>query len=661
MGVFQDNLRILREHYPSLAARIEAMPGKEMFVIGKAQDGSAAYAMRHNGRMVPLTDPIAPQAKIQRQADEQAAQLKNYTRPLFILGLHPGNELLSLFNVCEDDPVPHCPQPIWVCIDSTPCFYGFLHTWDVTKIIASKRVRFFWYEELPLQVNWLHKHPEFPHVFTLISGASDVTLNKVLPPLAQLIKERDHLTEKLHAENTTYYDALSDVQLAELVSGKGSRKPRLMMPTCSWSTFIQHSTRDTCAAFRAQGWDVSELNMQAMLTPYYLTKEIHSFKPDVFLFIDHMRYEAEEVYPNNLLFITWIQDEMDHLFCSKAGESITRYAQHTKRDLVIGYTNQELTKLYGYPKERLVSVKIMADTHIFHPVTLSEKQKTQYDCDLAFMSNVSTSTEQLVEQQIVPAVEKWGMSRETVCKIHDFLQREYRQGKTYCDRARFLKTLHQFDEFSSLFNSLKKEQEEDQLLRLFYWKLNDTLYRHTVLEWAADAGLNLHLYGHGWEGHPRLHSYARGKLEHGLELNAAYQGAGVNLHLNITQGMHQRVWEILAAGATLVFRAREITSHPAPPISLMRKWSQYFESNKRADIPFPESDVKDPATNDWLFRLALQCASTDGEHSNTRELQKRMMEKIESIITSRPDVVIDSFAQQTFNSREELVQLVRRE
>lgn len=431
------------------------------------------------------------------------------------------------------------------------------------------------------------------------------------------------------------------------------------MPTCAWSTFIQHSTRDTCAAFRAQGWDVRELNMQAMLTPYHLTREINTFQPDLFLFIDHMRYEAEEVYPKNLFFITWIQDEMDHLFCTQAGESIARYAKQGKRDLVIGYTNQELSTRYHYPKERLVSVKIMADTRLFRPTTCSAEEHKRYDCDLAFMTNVSMSSEQLVEHIIIPSVEKWNIPPQTVHDIHDFLQQSYRAGKTYCNRTVFLDALQHFTEFSSAYNNMKRqEQDTEQLLRLFYWRLNDTLYRHTVLEWVDQSGLNLHLYGHGWEEHPRFHRYAKGSLEHGEELNIAYQCASYNLHLNITQGMHQRVWEILASGGTPLFRAREPSPRSEPPLSLMRKWANYF-IHASPNQPFPEPEKTDTISQEWLFKLALNLTSEATTPATTQQVQKRVMEKIESIVTGRPDIMVETFEQQTFNSCDELLRLVQ--
>ena len=347
--LFNTNFSALSRHYPALAARIDQLPNKSAIFTAQAKDGAPVYCLKQNGNVLTITNPVNPVERMQQQVNAVLPQLFNFTRPVMLVGLNPGDELISIFNNSETNPLPHCPQPIWVCIDSTIALYAFLNTRDISHIIASPRVRFFWHGDAENQAQWLRLHPEFPHLFTLISCAPDRTLNLVMPPFARLVDEREQQVELLKTENNRYYDALSNQELHAIISRNADRPPRLMMPTCSWSTFIQHSTRDTCASFREIGWEVCELNMEAMLTPYYLVSTIHQFKPDVFLFIDHMRYEAEDVYPPNLLFITWIQDEMDNLFCKEAGQSIARYAQERQRDLVIGYTGDNLKRLYDYP------------------------------------------------------------------------------------------------------------------------------------------------------------------------------------------------------------------------------------------------------------------------------------------------------------------------
>jgi hypothetical protein len=657
MDLYRKNLNALEAHYPELAERLLRLPDTQNIKAAKAQDGGLAYCIVRDGKIMPITNPVDPLARIQRQVDDLNAHLQNYTRPIFIVGLNPGNEVISLYNISENCTTPHCPQPLWLCIDSCLALYGFLNTWDVTHIIASPRVRIFWHEDAPIQTQWLRQHPEFPHVFTLISGSSDQTLNTIMPHFAKLISERDQQTETLKQLNNRYYDRFTDQTLHAIFSGNGPRKPRLLMPTCTWSTFIQHSTRDTCNEFRALGWDVLELKADAMLTPYFLVHTINQFKPDLLLFIDHMRYEAEEIYPRNMLFVTWIQDEMDHIFCNAAGESMARYARETRRDLVVGYITNELTSLYSYPEERLVPLPIKADPHIFRPVSLTDQQTRQYACELAFMTNASMSTEQIAEEKIIPQASDWGISPTTVHQIHDHLWTLYRAGQTRCHRQTFLNELCRFDEFAAARQLVEEKGEEERMLRLFYWKLNDAIYRHVVIEWADQLGVDLHLYGHGWQQHPRFSKYAHGTLQHGEQLNAAYQAARFNLHLNITQGMHQRVYEIISAGARPLFRAPETPPAPIPPVPVMREWVRWFSLplGSREDFPLNKNDH---ATTDWIFRLTLSI-SRQAPDTGSQQLQKRLLEKVESIVTAHPSVMVDPFERLAFATREQLQQRLK--
>ncbi|MEI6807319.1 MAG: hypothetical protein WCN95_01245, partial [bacterium] len=529
MNLFDTNMTVLSARYPDLARRVDLLPDKDCVRIFKAKDGGVAYGIQKNGRVQPITDSEEPLAKIQAQFDQWPQHLADNTRPVLIVGLYPGNELLCLFDNVESNQTPHCPQPVWVCIDSIYCLYAYLRTWDARRVLESPRVHFFWYEEMPVRVQWLHDHPEFPHVFTLITGAGDKTLNQVIPPIASLVQQRDAEFSKLMVENGTYYDAVTDEMLAERIGRRtevGSqrsevssslpssptsdlrpltspsspssfrpRRPRLLMPTVSWSTFVQHSARDTAAAFEEMGWEVRVLKMDAMLTPYHLVKTINEFKPDVFLFIDHMRYEAEEIYPRNMMFLTWIQDDMPNLQCRRAGEKLAEYAARGRRDLVVGYV-QGLEENYGFPEARLVPLLIPANPRIFHPVELTEADRAKYGCDLAFMTNTSMSSEQVIEQKIISQVEPLGISRATCMQIHDDLWALYRSGAVLTDPKEFLAWIMRYPEFTAAWDRSQRPDSpqstvqtltsSSDLLRLFYWRLNDTIYRHVILEWADE-------------------------------------------------------------------------------------------------------------------------------------------------------------------------------
>jgi len=166
----------------------------------------------------------------------------------------------------------------------------------------------------------------------------------------------------------------------------------------------------------------------------------------------------------------------------------------------------------------------------------------------------------------------------------------------------------------------------------------------------------MHLYGHGWKNHPRFSRYACGPVEHGEELNKAYQAARWNLHLNITQGMHQRVWEITAAGATPLFRTREPVENDAEPsLSVLRHWAARLAAGGRI-----EPEAHDGKTGEWLFRVALNLARRHPDAA-ADELSGLLMQHIQTLMSSRPDVVIGEWDRLTFSDRDSLIARIRSE
>ncbi len=649
----------LRARYPDLAARVAGLPGKENVRVMPTPDGSIAYGVQQQGRVIPITDAVQPVARMNAQLEEYAKYLQDFTRPILVVGLYPGHELLYLYSLSDKVVTPHCAQPIWVCLDSTVGLYAFLQSLPAVDVIRSPRVHWFWYEDLPARLEFLRAHPEFPHLFTLISNAPAATLDRIMPPFAQLIDERVAETERLRAANNQYYEALGDPDLAAVLAGRGGRAPRLLMPTCTWSTVVQHSARDTAAAFTAMGWDPRVLAMDAMLTPYFLVKILHDFRPDVFLFIDHLRSEAEECYPRNLMFVTWIQDEMDHLFSPAAGAQITEYARRGRRDLIIGYQTEQLVSRHGYPPDRVRPAGVPVNPALFHPVRLSADDRARFGCELAFMSNVSKPADQVLEHTIIPAVAPHGISRATAHAIHDFLWAEHRAGRTLCDRARFIDGLRQFPEFAAACppgpqSDTGAPEAAEDLMRLFYWRLNDTIYRHVVLEWAVQLELDLALYGVGWEQHPRFARYARGRLAHGAELNRAYQAAGANLHLNIAQGMHQRLWEILASGGRVLLRAREPAASDPPAAAMRAVARQVLDLVPGTGGALPPADQA--RVHEWIFQIALAHAR---RAEPGQPLAPLVQQGIEHIIRSRPDWILPGYDDCVFNDKASLAARLR--
>ena len=515
----------------------------------KARDGSVAYGIQKEGKIHPVTNPVDPLEKINAQLNDWADELRNFARPVLVLGVHPGMELLHIFNLREKAVGNGlCEQSLWICVDSLPAFCGFLQTFDASEMLRSPRVQFFTKEALPNKVEWLKRNPQFPYLFTMISMSPPQVQQAVLAPMVQLIQERSALIKKVQDENEAYYAGISDEQLAEALTGNAGRKPRLMVPTCLWSTVIQYSIRDTVKAFERSGWETMVLAPEGMMTPFFAMEAINRFKPDLFLHVNHLRTESEGVLPHDMMVVSWIQDPLPYVNNHETAQKWNAMAAPRKRDLIVGYTGQ--LKPYGYQEDRLSPLSMIVDPEIFKPRELTPEQISTYGCDVCFASNCGLPTDRLVKEVLVHIFEEYGVDEATLMDYHDRLWDYYRDGKS-------ITTYQQLIDFLQL-----DATPEDAVVQRLFWRLNDVIYRHVVIEWLDEYALEhldfkLNLYGKGWDQHPRFAKYAQGELAHGEELSIAYQAAKYSLHLNSIGGAHQRVYEIISAGGHPLIRSDE--------------------------------------------------------------------------------------------------------
>jgi hypothetical protein len=66
--------------------------------------------------------------------------------------------------------------------------------------------------------------------------------------------------------------------------------------------------------------------------------------------------------------------------------------------------------------------------------------------------------------------------------------------------------------------------------------------------------VNLHLWGRGWEEHPRLKRFARGVADNERQLSAIYRASTINLQVTPFGAVHQRLFDGLSAGGFFLLR-----------------------------------------------------------------------------------------------------------
>jgi hypothetical protein len=561
-ALLRGNLLMLNARYPNLATRLRTDLNQRRPRI-YTEDGSSQIAA---------------------QMQQQSENLTNFSKPVLLVGLYPGDELLYLFNLKKQCGASHGTQHIYVCINSLPALSNFMSESDLTEILSSDRVHLFWHETPEVAIDDLAKHPERLSTPTVISGAQSYIVDRTLAHFSQFSHRLAAETKRLIAENNTYYDAISDDELANAFSHE-RRPARLMLLTSSCSTVTQYSARDTSHAFTGMGWETQHLNFESNLPAYYVAKRINEFKPDVFLFINHLRTEATAAYPKNMMFITWIQDTLASVNNRAAAEAWNHVAAQRNRDLIVGYTAQ--LKPYGYLEDRLKPLSMIVNTELFRPHELTPQQIETYGCDVMFASNSGMPTERRVKEVLTPLFKEHGLDEATLMDYHDRLWRYYRSGNTITN-------------YQQLIKFLKLDASpEDEVVQLLFWRLNDAIYRHVVIEWLDEYAqdhpdFTLHLYGNGWDEHPRFGKYARGVVEHGVELSVAYQAASYCLHLNSSEGGHQRLLEARTSGGTVLSRRERIVDANA---ALIHK----FLKRTASLLPYSLDDEDVPLLNDLFW------------------------------------------------------------
>lgn len=321
---------------------------------------------------------------------------------------------------------------------------------------------------------------------------------------------------------------------------------RVLVPTCRFSTFIQHSSRDLVGAFQRAGCDArlmiepddaSHFSMLAYL------RQFTEFRPDLAVLINYTRANLGDSLPTGVPWVCWVQDAMPHLYDRKIGEA------QGPLDFLAGHLHRELFTSFGYPLERLLPVPVVADGVKFHPAPVSAEQRRRHECEVAFVSHHSETPEAMHARLVEETSNNAGVQR-----VFGRMLPRVREAVGRAMEACALASVEAAakEEIEREFGPGADPKLHALVLRLYGAAMADRVMRHQTLEWAAAVcernGWRLRVYGRGWRGHPRFGAMAAGELAHGEELRASYQSAAVHLHASVNTLVHQRVMECAMSG-----------------------------------------------------------------------------------------------------------------
>jgi hypothetical protein len=384
------------------------------------------------------------------------------------------------------------------------------------------------------------------------SPSSDQTpYDKLLDAIRAVVAERERKARATIASMEQHYTDLPADHWAGRFSSASRDRFRILGLTSRFTTVLQHSMRDLKTAFEGLGHDcriLIEGNDHDLLPPTHTAESIDEYKPDLVFTIDHLRREYDRVIPKNVPFVCWIQDQLPHLVRADAGQS------QGPLDFVIAPEVDPLVRKYDYPASQGLIWTMATNDRLYSSDPLPPEETAAYRCDFSFVSNQSQTPGELHRQRTETLGHDRGTGRLTHFLFDALSEQIARAPEAACGTS------------ATLINLAKREtgiapatpEAEDALARVYLQPLTDLMFRQNALQWVADycdrTGRTLHLYGNGWESHPRFAKYARGVAKNGRELRAIYQASKINLQITFYGAIHQRLLDGLAAGGFFLIR-----------------------------------------------------------------------------------------------------------
>ncbi len=322
----------------------------------------------------------------------------------------------------------------------------------------------------------------------------------------------------------------------------------MLLLTTRFSTVLQHSTRDLAAAFEQLGWSVRvpiEPSDWQRNSRRNLLRHLADFQPDLVVQIDHLRHEHRGLFPPQLPFACWIQDDLPNLTSREAGANIGQ------RDFVLTTTAAVYEHDYGYPARQCLYMPKCTRLPDLDSIPRVEAP------DVVYVSNASATPEALIEQVAAEHARQPIVAQVIRAAGADLVAR-YARGEvifTVGEMGAILRAC--MDQLS-----IRPTDDGAFAMRLaarLFATVNNALYRQRALRWAASAcgrlGLSLGVYGEGWEQHPHLAPFARGPVKYGRDLESLTRSARINLQIVPYMYQHQRWFDGVAAGGFFLIRA----------------------------------------------------------------------------------------------------------
>ncbi|HSV15735.1 MAG TPA: hypothetical protein VLI90_15850, partial [Tepidisphaeraceae bacterium] len=635
---FIANVDALAARYPQLAQRLRELSPSQTYFI-QAYPDHVRLGAGSIGAVNALPHPLLPVAAL--DLAKRLFSDDNYDQPVLVSGEDLGwlwNRLYAL--PCNVPTAPGYRPPMHCLIRDVERLWVILHLQDWRQLLADARVRLFAGDDAFDQFRRSLVHDSqcpWPKLSVTIDPAlwpAGQTIDTVLAAARAAMTER--LTQ-LNQRLRLMYAGATPASIASLF--QSGRPLRILGVTSRYTTFLQHSMRDWLAAFDRLGHETRlfiEPADHEVPNNFSVAQACADFHPDLAVIIDHYRTEMGG-FPDNLPVVMWVQDALSNLFTPKAG------AAQGERDYALGFAHLKMTREFGYPAARYMPAIVAVNEQRFAPQALTPSERDAFTCDVSFVSNASTPAESILQAEITRLDTPQATRLLTV--IFEQIKSIYDAGGSVTEPI----TIRRIVDAAMIDTQTTLPPEQmPALMDLFTQRINNALFRHQSLEWLAGLGVNVHLYGRGWESHPTLRRFARGVADNVHQLSKIYQASRINLQISPHGAVHQRVLEGLCTSGFFLFRH-------CPGDVLEREFEAIWRWCQSQRIT-SDDQLRQRATPEIARRLArvaelLQLDPFAGDHPFIDVLHSS---QAAGYIRSAGSVWVDDYDAVSFRSNQEL-------
>ena len=536
---FQANIAVLTTRYPVMADAIRRLPESQVMI--RVRGDLLDFGTPSPDGSIAIEPNLLPAASAQLIVN-QLFPTGQCTQPVLVAGLDQAWLWLKLQSLEVSTPgAPGHRPPLYFLCGNLDRLRAVLHIHDLRDLLGDSRVNIFCGPNAVDQfLTAAIDTPQSP--LPRLSVTVEPALWQNGATLDTTLRTIGSAWEASFAELQTdlqMVDARFDAaSLAEQI--RDGRSLRVLGITSKYTTFLQYSMRDWLESLRSHGHEtrlIIETADHEQIHPLNTARACLDFQPDLVVLIDHFRAGLAGL-PQRIPCVMWVQDRLSHLFQKSAG-----IAQQPT-DYAIGQGRVECVHTHDYPSARFMPAMIGTNPRRFDFIPVDDAKAA---CDVSFVSHASVAADEIIQAEI---------DRLGTPQAATLLRGIFDQFRAIYDAGECITQPHRIEALirRTMLDTQTTVPNPQPLLDLFTHRVNNALYRHQVIGWVAEMGVDLRLYGRGWESHPQFARFARGVADNESQLAAVYQSSRINLQITPFGAAHQRLFDGLSAGGFFLMR-----------------------------------------------------------------------------------------------------------